>query len=239
MLETLLRGTQQLGISFTARQTEQFQVFYEQLIAWNNRVNLTSITDYEAVQVKHFLDCLTIVPLIRKEPWSNNPFSLIDIGTGGGFPGIPLKIAFPRAKTVLLESVRKKTSFLKHVVETLALSDTEVMTGRAEEAAHGTEYRENSDLVVARAIGKLATLAELTLPFCREGGLVVALKKGDIGVELDQAARAIELLGGRLKTVAEVDLEGLEGHRLLVIQKVAATPERYPRRAGIPAKRPL
>jgi len=239
MLETLRRGAGQLGISLTAPQIEQFQVYYEELLSWNEKANLTSITDYDGVQTRHFLDSLSIVPLLRNEAWPQRKFSLVDVGTGAGLPGIPLKIMLPDMRVVLMESVGKKTAFLNHIVETLALSDTEVVTARAEDTAHRPEYREKFDLVVARAVGKLSTLAELTLPFCDQGGLVVAQKKGDIAVELDRAARAIEVLGGKLKTAVDVTVEGLEHHLLVVMEKVATTPTRYPRRAGIPAKRPL
>jgi 16S rRNA (guanine527-N7)-methyltransferase len=239
MLETLLRGAQQLGISLTTQQTGQFQTYYEQLVAWNEKVNLTSITDYEEVQTKHFLDSLTIVPVLSKEPWAGSEFSLIDIGTGAGFPGIPLKIVLPGTRIVLLESVGKKTAFLTYVVDTLGLSDAEIVKGRAEEVAHRTDYREKFEVAVGRALGKLATLAELTLPFCRQGGLVIAPKKGEIGAELDRAGRAMEQMGGRLKGLLETHIEGLKDHRLVVMEKVTVTPPQYPRRPGMPAKRPL
>ncbi len=239
MLETLIRGAQQLGISLITQQTGQFQTYYEQLVAWNEKVNLTSITDYEEVQTKHFLDSLTIVPVLSKEPWAGSKFSLIDIGTGAGFPGIPLKIVLPGTRIVLLESVGKKTAFLTYVVDRLGLSDAEIVKGRAEEVAHRTDYREKFEVAVGRALGKLATLAELTLPFCREGGLVIAPKKGDIGAELDRAERAMQQLGGRLKGVLETHIEGLQDHRLVVMEKVTVTPPKYPRRPGMPAKRPL
>lgn len=239
MLETFLRGTHQLGITLTTQQTEQFQVHYEQLLAWNDKVNLTSITDYEEVQIKHFLDSLTIAPIVSQGPWSPSSLSLMDVGSGAGFPGIPLKIVFPALRMVLLESVGKKTAFLKHIVETLGLSDTEVVTARAEEVAHRAKYREKFDVVTARAVGKLATLVELTLPFCRQGGVAAAPKKEAIDEELVQAGRAIDLLGGRLNEVKQTDIAGLRDHCLVVIEKEATTPERYPRRAGMPAKRPL
>lgn len=239
MLETLLRGAQQLGISLTTQQTEQFHVYYQQLLAWNDKVNLTSITEYEDVQTRHFVDSLSIVPVLIEERRSGSGFSLIDVGTGAGFPGIPLKIALPGIRVVLLESVGKKTAFLKYMLETLGLSDTEVVTGRAEDVARKVEYREKFAVVAARAVGRLPTLVELTLPFCREGGLLIAPKKGNIDAELRQATRAIDLLGGSLKEVKQMDMAGLKGHCLVIIEKVAATPERYPRRAGIPSKRPL
>jgi len=202
-------------------------------------VNLTSITDYEEVQIRHFLDSLSVVPLLRTQPWWQEEFSLMDVGTGAGFPGIPLKITLPEMRLALLESVGKKTAFLIHVADTLRLSGVDIVKGRAEEVAQRTEYRERFEVATGRAVGKLATLAELTLPFCRVGGLAIAPKKGDIGNELDRATRAIEILGGRLKAVLEVSIAGLEDHRLVVMEKVSKTPVQYPRRAGMPAKRPL
>ncbi len=202
-------------------------------------MNLTSITEYEEVQTRHFLDSLSVVSLLRSQPWWEKEFSLIDVGTGAGFPGIPLKIALPEMRIVLLESVGKKTTFLINVVDTLRLSGVDIVKGRAEELAQRTEYRERFEVATGRALGKLATLAELTLPFCQLGGLAIAPKKGDIGNELDRATRAIETLWGRLKAVSEVALTGLEGHRLVVMEKISTTPVQYPRRVGIPAKRPL
>ncbi len=154
-------------------------------------------------------------------------------------PGIPLKIVYSPARLVLVDSVAKKTAFLRHVVGELGLQGVEVITRRAEEMAHLGEYRESFDLVVCRAVAALATVAELTLPFCRIGGLAVAPKKGDIEQELARAGAATAVLGGRLRGVREVNIEGLEEHVLVVLEKTAATPAAYPRRPGMPAKRPL
>jgi 16S rRNA (guanine527-N7)-methyltransferase len=239
MLETLLHGAKQLGLSLTSKQTQQFQLYYEELVEWNKGVNLTAITDYEEVQLKHFLDSLTLVPAFEDKAWSKGDFSLLDVGTGAGLPGIPLKILLPKVRLVLLESVAKKTAFLQHVVNCLSLDHVEVLTGRAEDIAHQDSYRERFDLVVSRAVGRLSTIAELTLPFCREGGLFIAPKKGKIEQELSQAAKAIDTLGGKLKEVKKVELELLEPRFLVMVAKVSPTPQRYPRRAGVPAKRPL
>ncbi len=217
----------------------QFQAYYESLIEWNRRVNLTAITDHEGVQIRHFVDSLTITLALDGVPWAKAGFALLDIGTGAGMPGIPMKIIYPRARLVLVDSVAKKTAFLRHLVGELGLEGVEVLTARAEEMAHHNEYRASFDLVVCRAVGGLATLAELTLAFCRMGGLVVAPKKGDIEAELNGAVPALAVLGGRLRAVREVNLKGLEGHVLVVMEKVAETPAAYPRRPGLPAKRPL
>jgi 16S rRNA (guanine527-N7)-methyltransferase len=239
MLDILLRGATQLGLSLTSKQTGQFQLYYQELVAWNKRVNLTAITDYEEVQRKHFLDSLTLVPALEDMSWSKGDFLLLDVGTGAGVPGIPLKILLPQVRLVLLESVAKKTAFLQHIVNCLDLDHVEVLTGRAEDIAHQENYRERFDLVVSRAVGRLSTIAELTLPFCREGGLFIAPKKGQIEEELSQATKAIGTLGGRLKEVEKVELELLEQRYLVIVEKVSPTPQHYPRRAGVPAKRPL
>jgi 16S rRNA (guanine527-N7)-methyltransferase len=239
MMEKLVEGARQLALPLTERQLEQFQTYYEQLVEWNRRVNLTGITDYEEVQVKHFVDSLTILLALEEAKWADGSFGLLDIGTGAGMPGIPLKIVHPEARLVLLDSIAKKTAFLRHITEQLRLQEVEVLTGRAEDMGHLREFRETFDLVVCRAVSELATVAELTLPFCRMGGLAVAPKKKGIERELSQAKGAIDILGGRLKSVREVTIKGLEQHLLVVLEKTSPTPVAYPRRPGIPAKRPL
>ncbi len=238
-MEILLQGAKQLGLEVTPKQAQQFQLYYQELVEWNKRVNLTAITDYEEVQLKHFLDSLTIVPAIEHEVWAREDFLLLDVGTGAGMPGIPLKILLPKVRLVLLDSVAKKTAFLKYLVGCLSLDQVEVLTGRAEDVAHQENYRERFDMVVSRAVTKLSTTAELTLPFCREGGLFIAQKKGQIDEELSQATKAIDILGGQLREIKKVDLPQLEPRFLVIVEKVSPTPQRYPRRAGMPAKRPL
>jgi 16S rRNA (guanine527-N7)-methyltransferase len=239
MLENLLRGARQLGIVLTPDQVGQFQLYYEELVAWNRRVNLTAITDYEGVQVRHFLDSLTAVAVLKDEPWADRDFSLIDVGTGGGIPGIPLKIVLTRSRAVLLDSVAKKTAFVRHAVIALGLERTEVVTGRAEALAHQPDHRQTFHLAVCRAVSKLAAIAELTLPFLQAGGLAIIYKKGDIQQELTQAGNAIETLGGRTREIRRIELEGLEGHCLVVLEKTGPTPPPFPRRAGVPEKRPI
>lgn len=239
MLESFLRGTKQLGIAITPEQARQFQLYYEELKEWNQRVNLTAITEYEEVQIKHFLDSVTVIPILEKASWAKADFSFVDVGTGGGIPGIPLKIVLKQARALLLDSVAKKTAFVQHVVQRLALEGTEVVTGRAEVLAHQAAYREIFNLAVCRAVSQLAAIAELTLPFVQIGGLAVIFKKTSTEQELEGAANAIGIVGGRIRETRDLDLEGLEQHRLIVLEKVAPTPYRYPRRAGIPEKRPL
>ncbi len=236
-MQKLKDGLGRLGLTATAAQLEQFQVFYEELTEWNRRMNLTSITDYERVQIDHFLDALTVAMVLKPRPL---PARVIDVGTGAGIPGIPLKIMFPDIRLTLLEATAKKGDFLRHIVVKLKLADTTVVTGRAEDMAHQPDLREHFDLVLARAVAETAALVELTLPFCATGGLVVLHKKGDITAELERAQPAIGTLGGKLREVHPVDLPEFPDNRVLVvIEKLCATPEKYPRRAGMPEKRPL
>jgi 16S rRNA (guanine527-N7)-methyltransferase len=238
-MEKLKAGVQKLRLHLSPRQLEQFEVYYQELVDWNKRMNLTSITGYEEVQIRHFLDSLTVT-LAIKSPLRDESFRVIDVGTGAGLPGIPLKILWPGIRLVLLEATTKKAEFLHHLNSELGLDNVEVVVGRAEEVAHNVQYREKFDLVLSRAVAPLPTLAELTLPFGTVGGSFVAQKKGGIEAELNNASRAITRLGGKLREVKEIDPEELSDERLLVIiDKVKSTPSEYPRRPGIPAKRPI
>lgn len=239
MLERLTHGARQLGLALDPEQVWRFQLYYEELAEWNRRINLTAITSYEEVQTKHFLDSLTLMAALKDKVWTKENFSLLDVGTGAGVPGVPLKILLPGVRLVLLESVAKKTAFLKHLVDRLGLDYVNIITGRAEDIAHQVDCRERFDVAVSRAVGNLSSIAELALPFCRQGGLFIAPKKGQIEEEISQARQAIDTLGGRLKEVKEVDLEDLGLRCLVIIEKIGLTPQRYPRRAGIPSKRPL
>ncbi len=238
-MEKLNVGAKKLGLHLTPQQLEQFHIYYKELIDWNQRMNLTAITDYEEVQIKHFLDSLTVI-LALKQPMGSGSFRLIDVGTGAGIPGIPLKILLPGIKLVLLDATAKKAAFLHHIKHKLELDNVDIVVGRAEDVAHKAQYREKFELVLSRAVASLPTLVELTLPFCAIGGSFIAQKKGLIDPELSQAVRAISLLGGNLRGMNRVDLEELTDERwLIAIDKVLPTPQQYPRRPGIPAKRPL
>jgi 16S rRNA (guanine527-N7)-methyltransferase len=238
-VEKLCVCAQKLGYHLSQRQLEQFSVYYQELVDWNQRINLTGITDYEEVQIKHFCDSLTVVLALEASIASNHP-RILDVGTGAGFPGIPLKILLPDISLVLLESTAKKTAFLSHLKEKLGLNDIEVINGRAEEAAHLAQARERFDIVLSRAVAPLATLAELTLPFCIIGGRFIAQKKGDIALETSLAAKAISTLGGTLREVKRLELEEFTDDRyLIIIDKVSPTPAQYPRRSGMPAKNPI
>ena len=235
--DLLATGAKALGIRLSETQTSRFVRYYDELARWNERVNLTSITEWEAVQSRHFLDSLSAALALSPQMLQSGSF--IDVGSGGGFPGLPLKLAFPGMRGTLLEATAKKTAFLAHLSEILELEDISVRTGRAETLAHEAEMREAFDMALARAVAEVATLAELTLPFVRVGGIVVMHKKADIADELERAQGAIETLGGRLREVLPVTLPGLDERALVVLEKQHPTPERYPRRPGMPAKRPL
>jgi 16S rRNA (guanine527-N7)-methyltransferase len=238
-METLKAGAEKLGLELTPAQLEEFDTYYQELVDWNQRVNLTAITGYEEVQIKHFLDSLTVT-LAWRQAMSKSAFRLIDIGTGAGMPGIPLKVVFPDIKLVLLEATAKKAVFLRHITHKLGLDEVEIVVGRAEEVAHEAQYRERFDLVLSRAVAPLPTLVELTLPFCTIGGSFIAQKKGAIDDEISRASKAIGLLGGSLREVKRIDLAEFADERyLIVIDKVSPTPPNYPRRPGIPAKRPI
>ncbi len=238
-MQKLISGAQKLGIQFSSEQIDRFNLYYRELVDWNERMNLTSITDYDDVQVKHFLDSLTVTAAFEL-PDIKQGLKLIDIGSGAGLPGIPLKIVRSDIRLVLLEATSKKAVFLRHVVNRLGLDNVEVITGRAEVIAHNTQYREKYDLALSRAVASLPTLAELTLPFCRVGGRFIAQKKGDIKSEVLRAEKAIEMLGGRLREVKPIELGEPEDKRcLVVIDKISPSPVAYPRRPGVPAKRPL
>jgi len=238
IMKKLEFGAKKLGLELTSQQLEQFQVYYQELIDWNRRLNLTAITDYEEVQVKHFLDSLTVALALRQPPFKG--MKLIDVGTGAGIPGIPLKLLLPDTNLVLLDATKKKANFLEHIVHKLGLKDVAVVVGRAEEIAHRPEYRQQFDLALSRAVANLPALVELTLPFCAIGGRFIAQKKGDMGEEVPAAQRAISLMGGKLTDVKRIELPEFADERwLVVIDKVENTPPQYPRRPGVPAKRPI
>lgn len=226
----------ELGISLTETQKQQFVSFYELLVEWNKVMNLTGITEYEEVNEKHFVDSLSIVKAIDV----NKVETLIDIGTGAGFPGIPLKIAFPHLKVVLLDSLNKRINFLNTVIDELELTNIETIHGRAEDFAKNPEYREKFDLCVSRAVANLSTLSEYCIPYIDVGGVFVPYKSGEIDEEVKQAKKAVHLLGGKLEEVVKFQLPGTEiGRSFVKIRKIQNTAKKYPRKAGLPAKEPL
>jgi 16S rRNA (guanine527-N7)-methyltransferase len=215
--------------------------FIELLIEWNQKMNLTAITDPEGVAVKHFSDSWMILPWLNRfaEESESSPYRLIDVGTGAGFPGIPLKIMNPSIDLVLLDSLKKRTGFLQTVKDELELANVTCLHSRAEEAARKQELREQFDMATARAVASLPVLCELCLPFVRINGYFIAMKSHS-AVEVDQAQEAIRKLGGRLQQVVNFSLPGTEIKRsLVIIKKVSETPKAFPRKAGIPQKEPL
>jgi 16S rRNA (guanine527-N7)-methyltransferase len=239
-MNKLIEGAGKLGIEFNARQVGQFELYYQELIEWNKKINLTAITDYSSVQVKHFLDSLTITLAWPKEEVERPDFNIIDIGTGAGFPGVPLKILFPQPRLVLIEPTIKKIAFLHHIIRKLELENVEVLDSRAEEAAHLPLYREQFALVLSRAVALLPTLVELTLPFCQIGGRFIAQKKGEVEQEISRAGKAIAVLGGKLDRIKKIELDEFDDARcLVIIGKIYPTPNKYPRRPGLPKRRPI
>ncbi|MFC1906874.1 16S rRNA (guanine(527)-N(7))-methyltransferase RsmG [Chloroflexota bacterium] len=238
-MDRLVAGATKLGLGLSPQQLEQFQIFYRELVDWNRRFNLTAITEYEEVQMKHFLDSLTVT-LALTPPTGGRDCRVIDVGTGAGLPGIPLKILCPGIRLVLLDATAKKSTFLHHLKGELGLEDIEIVIGRAEEIAHLGEYRERFDLVLSRAVANLPALAELALPFCAIGGSFIAQRKGAVEKEALEADKACRVLGGKLSEIKSIKLDELGDDRyLVVIDKISPTPGKYPRRPGIPAKRPL
>jgi len=253
-MRLLQHGARDLGLSLTSDHLAAFEVYYDELVSWNQRFNLTAVTDREDVQYKHFLDSLTCllvlpdvpadIPIPDTVPLSSGlegPWRCIDVGTGAGFPGVPVKMLRPDLYLTLLEATGKKTVFLRELVGKLGLKNVEVIHGRAEDLGQTEEHRESYDLVLARAVANLAVLAEYCLPLCRLGGRFIAQKSAaGLDEEMSLAVTAIETLGGCVREVKPITLPGLVPERCLVaIDKVSNTPAKYPRRPGMPAKRPL
>ncbi len=236
-MEKFKKEVQQLfGIHLNPRQAAAFEVYEKELLDWNSRFNLTAIRDSESIKHKHFLDSLSCSLAIKE----NHPFRMIDVGTGAGFPGIPLKIVYPKTVLTLIDSVGKKLEFCHHLVEKLELDQVEVKQGRAEELGQLSAYREKYDWAVARAVANLPTLVEYLLPLVKIGGTVIAQKGENGPCEAQSAENAIRLLGGRIRQLYKIELPGVaEDRYLVVVDKIAATPPQYPRRTGIPAKKPL
>ena len=230
------RKLNELGVELTDNMKRQFDIYYEMLTEWNKVMNLTGITEYEEVNEKHFIDSLSIVKVIDMSKIDK----IIDIGTGAGFPGMPLKIAFPHLKVTLLDSLNKRIKFLDAVIDELKLEEIKTIHGRAEDYARKEQYRENYDLCVSRAVSNLSTLSEYCLPYVKKEGVFISYKSGDIEEELLKSKKAIQILGGRVEDVVKFSLPETDIHRSFVkIRKTSATKNKYPRKAGIPAKEPL
>jgi 16S rRNA (guanine527-N7)-methyltransferase len=225
-----------LGIQLSAGQLEAFAWYASELIAYNERYNLTAITDPQGIKAKHFLDSLTCLLVMGPTPTGK----VIDVGTGAGFPGIPLKICCPQLQLTLVESIGKKLTFCRHVVDSLGLDGVSLVHDRAERVGHWPGYRQNYDWALARAVATMPALVEYLLPLLRVGGQAI-IQKGETGpAEAHSADGALRILGGRVDQLIPLELPRVvETRYLVVVRKVAATPTKYPRRAGIPIKRPL
>ena len=235
-LTILEEGCKELGITLDENQKKQFTDFYEYLVEKNKVMNLTGITEFQEVLIKHFLDSLACVKAVDMSRIKR----IMDIGTGAGFPGVPLKIAFPHLEACLLDSLKKRVNFLEETFQMLKLENITAIHGRAEEYAKNKQYRETYDLCVSRAVSNLATLSEYCLPYVKTGGYFISYKSGTVQEEVEQAQKAVKILGGKIQDVVYFQLPDSEINRsLVVIEKIKATPGRYPRKAGTPLKEPL
>lgn len=235
-MKKLQELAQNWNINLSEKQVEQFQIYYEYLIEINHVMNLTAITQKDEVIMKHFLDSLSIAQLIDFSQTEN----VIDVGTGAGFPGIPLKIAFPHLQVTLMDSLNKRVKFLNETGEKIDVKNMVAIHSRAEELGKNKEYREKYDLCVSRAVANLSTLSEYCIPFVKIGGYFVSYKGNHISQECREASGAIEQLGGKIEKQLEFYLPGSDIERTFIkIKKIKQTPNKYPRKAGMPAKEPL
>lgn len=235
-LDSFFKDLDELQISLSEKQLMQFMAYYELLIEWNKVMNLTAITDFDEVLKKHFIDSLSLV----KAYDVTKSAAVIDIGTGAGFPGIPLKIAFPNLKVTLLDSLNKRVNFLRAVVDELALEEIDAIHGRAEDFARKDKLREQYDLCVSRAVANLATLSEYCLPYVKVGGLFISYKSEKIAEERTAAEHAISVLGGKVEKQVEFMIPNSDIYRnLFAIRKWKETPGKYPRKVGLASKEPL
>lgn len=242
-LELLAQGSQQLNLTLTDQQLAQFARYYQELLLWNDRFNLTAITDDHGVQVKHFLDCLIGLRILEEElrpPLAQPALHCLDVGTGAGFPGLPLKIARPQWQWTLLDGTGKKILFLNELVAQLGLTAVTVLQGRAEELGRQVGYREQFDLVTARAVAPLNSLVEYLLPLTRVGGLVMVYKGSSAPQEFMEARKAIDVLGGEAVRLAPVQVPFLTEKRfILLLKKSRPCPAVYPRGQGLSRKKPI
>ncbi len=237
-IEAFIKEIEAIGIKSSDKKIEQFNKFYDLLVTWNSFMNLTGITEYEEVLLKHYIDSLYIN--ILDEVDFNEPVKVIDIGTGAGFPGLPLKIAFENVDITLLDSLNKRIKFINEVVSNLELESVNPIHGRAEDYANNIMYRECYDYCVSRAVANLATLSEYCLPFVKIGGYFISYKSGEIDQEINESKNAIKILGGEIVEVKKIKLPESDIDRsFVVIKKVKATGKKYPRKAGLPSKEPL
>ena len=236
MRDLLVNGAKELGIDLSSKQVEQFMRYKVLLQEWNEKMNLTAITGDQEIMTKHFLDCMTINKAIAMD----NQKNVIDIGTGAGFPGLVIKIAFPHLQVTWVDALKKRLNFLETVIDELELTDIKCVHSRAEDLGKNKAYREGYDICASRAVANLAVLSEYTLPFVRVDGYLIALKGQKLDEELEQGKKAIEILGGKLEEVVHtgVPFTNLD-HKIAKIRKIKPTAAKYPRKAGEPTKSPL
>lgn len=244
-LETFLSDLNELHIELSEKQLSQFLTYYEMLVEWNKVMNLTAITDFDEVCKKHFIDSLSLVKtydvIFSDDVQSGlSSVSVIDVGTGAGFPGIPLKIAFPDLKITLLDSLQKRVNFLQTVIDELSLQEIEAIHGRAEDFAKKGKLREKYDICISRAVANLSTLSEYCLPYVKVEGYFISYKSEKITEEMQNAEKALSVLGGSVEKQVEFMIPASDIYRnLVVIHKIKETPALYPRKAGVPSKNPL
>ena len=237
---TLINNCKKWNIVLTEKQIKQFDQYYDLLVEWNSFMNLTAITEFDEVCQKHFLDSLSIVKAYPDHYFKENTFQFIDIGTGAGFPSIPIKIVFPNLKFTLVDSLNKRIKFLNEVIDQLQLSDCTAVHGRAEDLAKNSSYREQYDFCVSRAVANLSTLCEYCMPYVKVGGRFVSYKSEKITEEALNAKHAIFVLGGKFERQVDFTLPDSDIYRnIYIIQKEKITPKKYPRKAGLPSKEPL
>lgn len=235
--KVFLENLKTIDVEISEKQLEQFNSYFEILVEWNKVMNLTGITEYDEVLLKHFVDSLCFNPnkLIKSDK-----ISLIDVGTGAGFPGLPIKIAYDNVDVVLLDSLNKRIKFLDEVITKLGLKNIKTIHSRAEDGGRNKDLREKFDIAISRAVANLASLAEYNLPFVKVGGYFVAMKSGEIDEEATNAKKAISLLGGEIEKIEKFQLPNSDIDRsLVIVKKVKATSKKYPRKAGLPTKEPL
>lgn len=232
--DKFIHELEQIHVELSEKQLEQFRVYFEMLVEKNKVMNLTGITEWDEVLEKHFLDSISLIRAVDL----NKELTVMDMGTGAGFPGLPLKIAFPSLKVTLADSLNKRVLFLQEVIDALGLTGIEAIHGRAEDLARDKKYREQFDLSVSRAVANLSTLSEYCLPFVKIGGQFISYKSGECDEEVAASKSAVFLLGGKISSVVKFEL-GESGRSFIVIDKVKGTSKEYPRKAGTPSKKPL